>query len=59
MSDEARKGKVIEVGLVERGNTGEMGRVVVYEADGPLGPMPVADWEPVSGTESGEASTDA
>jgi hypothetical protein len=47
MSDEERKGKVIEIGPVVRGNTGELGRVVTYEVDGPLGPMPVADWEAV------------
>jgi hypothetical protein len=51
MSDEGQKGKVIEIGPVERGNTGELGRVVIYEVDGPLGPMPVADWEAVEEVE--------
>lgn len=55
MSDTEQKRKVIEVGPVVRGNTGELGRVVTYEVDGPLGPMPVADWEAV---DEGEA-TDA
>lgn len=47
MSDTEQDRKVIERGPVVRGNTGELGRVVTYELDGPLGPMPVADWEPV------------
>jgi hypothetical protein len=37
--------KIIEIGKPCRGNTGDWGRIIVYEVDGPLGPTPVVDWE--------------
>jgi hypothetical protein len=37
--------KILEVGEPCRGNTGQWGRIVVYEVQGPLGPMAVVDWE--------------